>query len=838
VTSSLRRLGTLVAIGAIAIASFAYATGSSGMGLVAVPPVSVVTAPGGGSMTLMNNGNQPVIVGGITPDASCDPGITVPATGFTVGSGSGRSIAITCAAAGAFSGLRRCTFHANNAANVSLADFEVVCQYSSMANLSPDMGPIDFGSVSVGSTVTKTVHFGNPSPTTIAELFFQSTDPIDDFLIGAPCNPHARECDAPIAPVAMGGSGSFDVACSPHSVGPLSAQLFVDTDTHQRLTAPIQLTCTGASNSDPVISVTPSSPDAGPIEVLGAMGSGDLAITNAGGGTLQITQIQIVDTGTGAALDWTSTASNQCTGTPCDLAGTQELDLHVVFDPSAIGTRDASLVISYVDTAGRTLPIVLHGTGLGATLSLVGDNPSIDFGLVPIGTASPVTFQLANTGNRDLTDVALAVAPAGPPFSLSPAMTAMVSHTAPTTITATCMPTAAGMFTATFTAQAPDAFMSPPISITAKCEGSTQTLFSMPTTIALGEVRTGSSPLHIPVMALGAGVMIVSAQLDMPDANLALTVPPLPAPTPVALEVVVTPTTDGDLSDHVDVTAASGDSLHIPITGKVVTAAFAVPLTVSLGTFCVGQPTTGQTATLVSTGTATIELQAPTMAMASSPFQLQLSTPSSYPSALPAMATATVEVTPMPQTVAGPQMDDLVWTTDVTGNAMPHTTLTAVFVDDGGAIAPSAIGFGKVAVSHVDRPNGQRVTLQNCGTALVQLSSQLDSPFTIEGASVPTTLQPSESATISVGFHPQSAGLYAGNLTITIRDAAPLVVTLTGEGVIAASDGDAGLPTNEVPGTSFYACGCRSFDPAGAVPITLAVWLLCRRRRRTARIRW
>ncbi len=823
-----RRIGAGVAVATAAIVAVAYAT-TGPMGLTVNPAVAVIQAPGNGSTTLDNGGTQPVFISKITTAASCDSSFMAMPPSFTLAVGSGQVITFLCPTT-LGTPMKRCTFTFDDGQGMPIISFEGVCEYAAMANLTPDMTTIDFGSVAVGTTVTKTVHFNNPSPTTITELSFESTDPLGDFLVGSPCNPHARECDATVSPISQNGTGSFDVACSPQSVGAFTATLFMDTDTHQLLSTPIALTCTGTAVQNPVIAINPSSIDAGSVDVLGMQGSGDLVITNAGGGTLQITGLQIVDTGTGAALDWTSTVTNTCS-IPCNLAGSEELDVHVVFDPSAIGVRDASLVVSYIDTADRTMPVPLDGIGLGATLSLVGNNPMIDFGTVQVGSASPVTFQLANAGNRNLTDVTLGVSPTGPPFSLS-AMTTMVSDTQPTTITATCMPTAAGMFMTTFTADAPDTFMSPPISIAAKCQGSTQALFSMPTTISLGEVRTGTAAVHVTVMALGTGVTIESAALEIPDApNLVLTPPSLPAATPVSLDLVVTPTTDGDLTNHLDVTASpNSDMLQIPITGKVVTASVFAPATATLGTFCVNQPTTGQAMALASTGTATVELGKPVLALASSPFELELTSPSSYPSALPAMTDATVEITPKPQTVAGTQQDDLVWSTDVAGEMMVRTTLSAVFVDDGGAIAPSALAFGKVVVSHVDRPNGQRVTLQNCGTAAIQLSSQLDSPFTIEGTSVPTVLAPSESATISVGFHPQMVGTYSGNLTLTIRDASPLVVALTGEGVNAASDGDAGPSNNEVSTTSFYACGCHSFDAAGGVPLAL-VWLVLRRRR-------
>jgi hypothetical protein len=56
---------------------------------------------------------------------------------------------------------------------------------------------------------------------------------------------------------------------------------------------------------------------------------------------------------------------------------------------------------------------------------------------------------------------------------------------------------------------------------------------------------------------------------------------------------------------------------------------------------------------------------------------------------------------------------------------------------------------------------------------------------------------------------------------------------LSGEGVIATTDGDAGITDGGGSKTSFYACGCRTFAPGGGAPIAFAViWLVSRPRRR------
>ena len=140
-----------------------------------------------------------------------------------------------------------------------------------------------------------------------------------------------------------------------------------------------------------MIAVTPSEIDVGAVEVINAMASSGVHIKNVGRGTLQLTDVRLVDAGNGAAADWTYTASGACSGmipTTCNLTAGQQVDLDVAFDPSAIGTRDATLLIAYHDTAGRSTSVALAGLGRGATLDLVGDTHADRF--------------RARTGQRDV----------------------------------------------------------------------------------------------------------------------------------------------------------------------------------------------------------------------------------------------------------------------------------------------------------------------------------------------------------------------------------------------------------------------------------------------------
>jgi uncharacterized protein (TIGR03382 family) len=309
----------------------------------------------------------------------------------------------------------------------------------------------------------------------------------------------------------------------------------------------------------------------------------------------------------------------------------------------------------------------------------------------------------------------------------------------------------------------------------------------------------------------------------------------VPATTPATLDLAGPPQAEGSLDDRITVTPSSGPPLAIPVTGAAVTASYSVPSAVSLGTVCVQQPTTPRILALSSTGTATLQLTAPALQNADSPFDLVLVAPVGYPNVLAPRQRAMIAVTPKRRDTAGMVSDDVIWATDVAGATTAHTTLTATFVADGGAIAPGALAFGPTPV-HVDTHNAQQVTLQNCSSAPFQLDAPaVPVPFSIDSPSFPTALKPGEIATFSVGFHPTKIGKVSSKtLSITspqLHD--PLTVDLSGEGVAPGSDSDAGPGSNGLSTTSFYACSCTSGDPSSAIAILLAAFgVLVPRRRR------
>lgn len=812
--------------------------------LRANPAVRVIHATGPGMSTstivLANQTPDPVTIASITRDPSCDPEVThvlaVPAT--IPGNGS-TPITIQCAGTIA-AGLRRCMFHANPTSGSAFVDFEGVCEGGQQTTLSAAPSDLDFGDVVVGSGASTTVTVTNSGATQITKLSLHTTDLESTFELGAPCNPDARQCDASIATIGAGEATQITVWCRPKRVGAHTAELYVASSTGQYASPPITLACNGTAATSPVLALTGDPVDAGNVDVIsGSASPRPLRLRNAGAGMLQIRNIQIFDGGNGAAADWSYVASGECNGSVppvCELAPNEVLSLRLDFDPSAIGARDATLVIEYFDTATRSRSIPLDGDGLGATLALVGGPTTFDFGTVPINITSDLPFQLSNQGNRSIT--AMLSAAAQPPFSLVPAASTVVMPGMPATVVASCRPTAVGEVSTTIRAMGSDAFMSGSgaIDIPARCEGTTSTLYAVPSSLLLGEVRQGGDPVSVPVEALvasGAQLQITSASLASPSTKLSVSTS-LPMITPATVQLVIDTTTEGELDNELVLVASTGATVRVPVTGTIATAEYEQPLARSLGTFCVNQPTTADTLAFRSTGTATIQLEKPVMALGPmSPFDIEPQAPPTYPVLLPPTSLASVEVTPRRQGSAGVQQDDIVWTTDVTNAETVRTTISARFVDDGGAVAPDALSFGPGTI-HLEQDNAQKVTLQNCDTqTIVFADPSVPPPFRLDSANFPRELAPNESATFAIGFHPTRVGIFDETLTIQSDQLVdPLVVRLMGEGARSQPPPDAGVDPPGFDNQSFYGCsGCSTRSPSGALLVVIVLGATLRRRR-------
>lgn len=848
-----RAVSIAVVLGAAALA---YAIGNGD--IKPVSPVTVVTVTsatgsGSGTATLENTTSATTYNVLLTADDTCDPlvGFTVPSNPImSFGPMSSRNVTFNCPPRGG-PAIRHCLVHATNNANQApLADLTGVCLYGATpGTLVPQQTLLDFATVTVGqeAELPLVIQHDGVLSQTITRVYLETTDPDGNFRFSTPCNPDAPFCsDELVTPVHLGEAMTIGVRCTPQSPGMHTAQVLVGTDTFQLLSTGVTLQCIGGATTAPVLGANPTNIKiVDGVEVAG--GSADVVVhlSNPGGSTIMIHDVRTVDVDIDSASDWTYTATGACTGqitTMCSLDPGETIDLDVKFDPSSIGRRRATLLISYNDSLDRTKEIPLEGTGRGATLVVADGMTSLPFGQVPIGRSAQLELTLLNTGNRDTTAVLELEAGATPPFTISPATMTTVSPGIPEAVTVTCTPAAAESSTTTITATGSDTLTMQMLPLTATCEGTTGELTATPPAVLFGEVRLRGSPIQRTVQIQATGSpLTLSGQPEFmgmtPDVSVGTY---SGTTTPATFDVTFVPpsgsATQGATTGSILVAGTAGDTLSIPVAARVVEATYDVATEIQLGTFCVGQATTSSNASLVSTGTATISVTEPTLAMSPSPFQLAFATPTQYPAVLgPAGGAARVAVTAKRQTQVTTVSDTLTWHTDVEDKPTADTVINAQFIDAGAAIAPRSLDFGEVTV-HLFTEDGQRVTIQNCNDTPLQLDPPMvRTPFEIESPNFPPMLAPNETVTFSVGFHPTRKGAVTDVLRITSPQlpGEPLEVTLFGFGKTPDDmPPDGGGGSNSDDDTSFYACACSSgHRPFGGLPIVIAVLWVSRRRR-------
>jgi hypothetical protein len=833
-----------------AIVAVARAAGEDGS-LVATPTIGVsaqqVGVASSASFVLSTPGGTNVVVDHLAHDPVRCPDPAVDATtkaGFTVTPASPHTTTVACPAT-AQPGMRRCLFNAVEADGTVQTSFLGVCVATSTQQLAASTSMLTFANVPVGAlSMPQTVTITNNGASVSGKLQLQiDHDLEDDYVIGAPCAHNDNGCDVGNVSLAHGASVDLAVYCQPSQLAPPDASLWVTIGGHT-LPMPVQLSCSGVATSGPAIHVTPATLDAGPVEVTGtATAIATVHVENVGATTLTLAENGIAISGAGN--DWTYDLVTPCGSLPCDLAPGQVQDIRVRFDPSELGARNATMQITSNAMNGQA-GVALLGTGLGAMLEDLADPPMIDLGLVPKNGSASVMIHLLNRGNRDLTDASVALSPTVA-FSTSPANPITVPYLSGQTVLLTCTPNGAtSTFMTTFTASAPDTVNNTPITIGATCTGTDAALVASPSSIALGEIRTGTTPSATMIALRNVSsqpLVLASPPMFMPAVPaLSLAGPgslTIPALGQQQVAVSVTAVTDTDLSTSITASddADSGYTLQVPVTGKIVTAAVTVPASVELGTFCVNQPTTPGTIELISSGTARIKVPtAPQLALqGASPFVVATKSPVNYPALLAPSESALVDVTPKRKSARGEVSDTLQWATDVAQDPTPTTAVSATFLDDGAAIAPASLDFGQVAV-HLEPHDAMPVTIQNCSSAALSLTAVIDQPFAFDNAEFPPSLMPGQTASFGVSFQPTKVMRYDGFLRISTTSATQpsLTVQLSGEGVAAPGGPDAGTDGGGgAHPTSFYACTCNGTGaPVRGWPVAFAIAAVIARRRR------
>ncbi len=559
-----------------------------------------------------------------------------------------------------------------------------------------------------------------------------------------------------------------------------------------------------------------------------------VTVTNMGSGSAMLMGNSVIADGHWQ-VDWDAAT---CPSGSCTLgSGSGSTSFIATFSATSQGMFDTSTTI--LNDTGTNPIVMLNGSGSGSVsqdLTVIG-NPNLDFGIQNVGFASSkVSFDLANTGNVDLPVISIVpMGGSGNPWVIEDPSIGLATSTT-RTIFVSCKPTAAGSYDDLLVITPPSGTtVHSTANFAMHCEAVDGGVHPAPSPIALGEIRVGTavSPVVVTLSGSGAPIDITSGP-SLTGTNPALSVsaatPSTITSTQAASFTLAVDTTaeDLDLTDTISVTAGTG--LAIQVSGKITTPAITHTNDLDLGTFCIGEPTPTATATFTASGTASILMTRPTLALgAASPFSATYTAPveTAYATGyrLVAGTSATIELHTNDHAGVGDVGDTLTWPSDMPGQPMAVTTLAAHFVDAGAAIAPGSIDFGPVAVHLTSPPH--TISLQNCGDTPIDLArATISSPVfrDVSTAALPSSLASGQVAKIDVMFVPPKAGGFQATLSV-VASTGTLTAVLTGIGLGGAdSAGDR---------TGFYACSCRTADPATGAPIVLAIaGVLFRRRRR------
>jgi hypothetical protein len=315
------------------------------------------------------------------------------------------------------------------------------------------------------------------------------------------------------------------------------------------------------------------------------------------------------------------------------------------------------------------------------------------------------------------------------------------------------------------------------------------------TSVGFGNVQIGTNQTKTVTLTNTGGSSITVAQATVTGVGFSMSGLTLPSTLAVGqsatVSIIFAPKSAGSANGNVAVSTDNGTA-NIALSATAVSAGDLAtnPTSFAFGNVFVGN-SSSQTETLKNTGGSDLTVTAATIT--GTGFN---QTGLSLPLTLVPNQVSTFSVRFAP-TSAGDSSGNLSLTVNgstapvdiaLSGTGVTPSTLTAI---------PTSLTFMNVQVG---KSSTQTETVKNTGGSNAQISQVKASGtgFTVSGISTPVTLIPGQSTSFSVTFSPQSAGSFAGSVSITSDASNPnLNVPLTGS-AIAATQSTLGVSPNPI----------------------------------------
>ncbi len=602
-------------------------------------------------------------------------------------------------------------------------------------------------------------------------------------IVGADAGQFQFTAPAMPTTIAPGDSASVNVTFTPTAPGSRAAALVIP----QNASGGSQVSLVGLGVSAPVLTYFPGAINFGdqPLGVKSA--ATPITVSNAGDSVLVISGLTL----TGAAPGDYAASSGVL---PVNVPPNGSTTINVTFTPTAAGSRGAVLQIA--DNADGSPHIIsLSGNGVAAAINFLPS--ALTFANQAINsTSSPQPVTVSNTGTAPLIISAATItgtnstefAVTNPPLPLTIAAGSSASFSVTFTPSGPSIRTAS----LTITDNAPGSPHQVPLSGT----GVTSALIvSAPPSVNFGNAPVSSTINNSIVLSNpGTGDLVITTftinginpgDFVAPTTALPLTIP---AGGNSTVQVGFAPTVIGSRSATLDVGSnAKTGTLHIGLSGNGTAPALTITSSVAFGNQLIHVASAAKVVTLTNGGSASVTIN--TVALSGTAAADFAFTAPATPFTIAAGASVNVNVTFTPS-ATGARAASLTFTDTAPGS--PHSTsLSGTGTAPDISISPSSVPFGNQRVATPSPAS--TITITNPGSAnlvisAVSISGPNAADFALAPVSLPLTLTPNTSATLSVTFTPAAAGARSATITLTHNaNAGSDTIALSGTGTIGAT---------------------------------------------------
>jgi hypothetical protein len=321
---------------------------------------------------------------------------------------------------------------------------------------------INFGSESVGSSMSQTVSVSNPGNAALTVTQLTATGP--GYSVNGPTMPMT---------INAGSSASFSAVFAPTSSGSANGSISVVSNA-----GPATMITMSGTGTASQLGASPAAVTFGSV-LTGNSGSQTVTLTNSGTASLTISQA----TASGAGFSISGIA------TPLTINAGQMATFTAQFAPTTAG--NATGTISIVSNAPNS-PLTIALTGTGTQPQIAATPSTAAFGNVSTGTSNSQTITISNGGSASLTISSVSVTGAG--FNISGINAPLtIAAGKNTTFNAVFAPTTAGAASGSIMIANNSSNPSMSIPLSGTGVASTKVLGLSTTSLSFGNVNVGSS---------------------------------------------------------------------------------------------------------------------------------------------------------------------------------------------------------------------------------------------------------------------------------------------------------------------------------------------------------